>query len=471
MKESRRRRLIAGWVLVAALVLAAVGTIRQVVIHTTARGESASRLMAADQAQAALRIDVLADSVLNLRPELRDEDSLAEVIEDVGDEAGLIEDALVEVEIAPNLYTSISGAAAQAIEMAEGRDPGATPMAEVLALHHQLLTDAGRLLDSAKFVDPDLALARASFAGHFELTARSLAGEAVDGDEYERSSAAATAAAETLREDHDPQLFEPDVDLVWAGELDGTSFDHLSELLASVDSAIAVEITHAHPRPEPTAIWAWVAVTAGLAVLGAIAGAHAWHGRSSRERELRHHLRHDSLTGLLTRAQLAPAFADAHNDSEAPVGVLYMDLDGFKSVNDTYGHHIGDLLLMEVADRLRADVKPRDRALRLGGDEFAILVSDLSSPHEAVAIGQRLVHTMSQPFVLEEQLVEVGASVGVAVSSAPSDDIETLLRHADAALYAAKEAGRGRVVAAWSLHDRPDLAPAVSARQMGQVVI
>jgi diguanylate cyclase (GGDEF)-like protein len=128
--------------------------------------------------------------------------------------------------------------------------------------------------------------------------------------------------------------------------------------------------------------------------------------------------------------------------------VLYLDLDGFKQVNDTFGHGAGDELLRLASERITGCVRPEDLVARLGGDEFAVVCTDLTGTDEAEAIAGRLVEVMAQPFSIDEQLIQVGLSVGVALTDAgdPSsgESVGRLVEAADRALYDAKQAGKGR---------------------------
>ena len=154
---------------------------------------------------------------------------------------------------------------------------------------------------------------------------------------------------------------------------------------------------------------------------------------------------HDALTGLtnrvLFRARLNEALA--RGDGVAPIAVLFIDLDRFKAVNDTLGHPVGDELLRNVAQRLCECVRQTDLVARLGGDEFAIIQTDAPQPHAARALAERLVRVMAMPFDLAQHQVQVGTSVGVALSPGDGLNPDELLKRADLALYDAKAAGRG----------------------------
>jgi diguanylate cyclase (GGDEF)-like protein/PAS domain S-box-containing protein len=164
------------------------------------------------------------------------------------------------------------------------------------------------------------------------------------------------------------------------------------------------------------------------------------------EEELKYRAFHDSLTGLPNRSLFAQEAADALETARAvgrTAGVLFVDLDDFKIVNDTMGHGVGDELLVEVAARLAASVRQSDTAARLGGDEFALLIDDADGPDDVDAFAERIVAAFTEPFTLSEAKVLATATVGVA-TSADSGDVDGLLRHADLALYAAKAAGKRR---------------------------
>jgi diguanylate cyclase (GGDEF)-like protein len=159
--------------------------------------------------------------------------------------------------------------------------------------------------------------------------------------------------------------------------------------------------------------------------------------------QLRHQALHDPLTDLANRAlfydrlEHALARLDRHGGLLA---VLLLDLDGFKTVNDTLGHQVGDQLLALVAERLRGAVRPSDTIARLGGDEFVVLVEDASSPADAVAATQRLLGALAAPISVASREVQVRASVGIAIA-APGAQPADLVRDADVAMYQAKAEG------------------------------
>jgi diguanylate cyclase (GGDEF)-like protein len=164
------------------------------------------------------------------------------------------------------------------------------------------------------------------------------------------------------------------------------------------------------------------------------------------EQELKYRAFHDALTGLPNRVLFAREAAGALEAARAAgrtAGVLFVDLDDFKVVNDTMGHSVGDELLVAVAGRLAATGRESDTAARLGGDEFALLIDDAADPAAVDAFAERIVAAFAEPVALSEAKVAASVTVGVA-TSADSGDVDELLRHADLALYAAKSAGKRR---------------------------
>jgi diguanylate cyclase (GGDEF)-like protein len=151
----------------------------------------------------------------------------------------------------------------------------------------------------------------------------------------------------------------------------------------------------------------------------------------------------DSLTGLANRVQLRDHVRQALQEGQA-LALLCLDIDHFKSINDAFGHAVGDAVLVEVARRLRGGLRSVDLASRLGGDEFALVVQAAHSPEQLQAVADRLVRALGQPFEVNGHAVPLSASVGVAWAPAHGADLDELMANADLALYAAKEGGRGR---------------------------
>jgi diguanylate cyclase (GGDEF)-like protein len=154
----------------------------------------------------------------------------------------------------------------------------------------------------------------------------------------------------------------------------------------------------------------------------------------------------DQLTGLANRRLFHDQWQGALNRSVGPTALLYIDLDGFKPVNDTLGHEAGDAVLVAVADRIRQIVRTGDVVARLGGDEFAVILP-WTDDATARFVAQRIVEALGEPFPTPVRPVFIGASIGV-VTAVHGDDPDHELRRADAAMYAAKTAGRNRIHAA-----------------------
>jgi diguanylate cyclase (GGDEF)-like protein/PAS domain S-box-containing protein len=175
--------------------------------------------------------------------------------------------------------------------------------------------------------------------------------------------------------------------------------------------------------------------------------------RGRAERALAEQALHDSLTGLPNRALFLNRLNHALSRGDRQRGllaVLFLDLDGFKLVNDSLGHDVGDALLVAVAHRLRAVLRPGDTLARFGGDEFTILCDQLVEPEQALLVAQRLADALAEPIDLSGGgEVVVSTSIGVAFSGHPDDSADHLLRDADVAMYRAKEQGRAR----WEVFD------------------
>ncbi|HEV8045534.1 MAG TPA: PAS domain S-box protein, partial [Rubrobacter sp.] len=158
------------------------------------------------------------------------------------------------------------------------------------------------------------------------------------------------------------------------------------------------------------------------------------------EERLEHQVLHDPLTGLANRTLLMDRLEQALarlDRRDEPIAVLFADLDDFKLVNDSLGHEVGDLLLVEVAGRLKECVRPEDTVARLGGDEFVILLEGISDLSGARRVAERIVSSLEVPFCFEGHEVFMGASIGIAPAFEAPDETEDLLRNADLALYGA----------------------------------
>jgi len=220
--------------------------------------------------------------------------------------------------------------------------------------------------------------------------------------------------------------------------------DELAQVRVGGSSVARAELSVAPPDASPR----WLEVTAVPVALGD----HAYllthiddtTRRRLEEQRLVRLALHDGLTGLANRTLLHERLEAAVARSERsglPVGVIYLDLDGFKTVNDTFGHAAGDELLVAVADRLTRVLRAGDTAGRLGGDEFLVVAGDVVDDAALAEILRRVEAALATPLVVEQAEVLVGASCG-AVLSRPGESADTVVRRADAAMYAAKRARR-----------------------------
>jgi diguanylate cyclase (GGDEF)-like protein/PAS domain S-box-containing protein len=172
--------------------------------------------------------------------------------------------------------------------------------------------------------------------------------------------------------------------------------------------------------------------------------------RKAFEEQLSHQAFHDSVTNLANRALFRDRVEHALERQlreDRPLAVLFLDLDDFKTINDSLGHAAGDQLLYQVGERLKTCLRSADTAARLGGDEFAILLEDVGEGVEAAEVAERIMGTLDGSFTLEDKEVFVRASVGIVIGTSEAlqaTDAEDLLRNADVAMYMAKEQGKGR---------------------------
>ena len=154
----------------------------------------------------------------------------------------------------------------------------------------------------------------------------------------------------------------------------------------------------------------------------------------------------DPLTGLANRTSLGASLEQAVNRarrrSSSKIAVLYIDLDGFKQVNDVHGHDTGDALLVETAQRLRKHLRSSDLIARHGGDEFLVVLEDLQDLRPVEIVAKKLLAELGRPYALAGQELGVTASIGISVLPDDAVDARTLLKHADTAMYAAKQAGK-----------------------------
>jgi diguanylate cyclase (GGDEF)-like protein/PAS domain S-box-containing protein len=183
------------------------------------------------------------------------------------------------------------------------------------------------------------------------------------------------------------------------------------------------------------------------------------HDQRRAEQQLLHDALHDALTGLPNRTlfmdRLEQSLRRAHRRFAPLFGVLFLDLDRFKVINDSLGHTLGDLLLVEIARRLEAVLRPGDTIARWGGDEFTVLLEDVADAEDAAQIAERLQRELEQPFVLGSQEVFTSVSIGIALGASEYERPEEIVRDADTAMYRAKAQGNGQQqLFDKSMHDR-----------------
>ena len=186
--------------------------------------------------------------------------------------------------------------------------------------------------------------------------------------------------------------------------------------------------------------------------------------------QLNYAANHDALTGLPNRKlfyeRLHQAIAWAATN-ERQVGLLFLDLDGFKQVNDTLGHDMGDLLLRAVATRLTNCLRSSDTVARLGGDEFTVILPAIPSTQDAARVAEKLLATLAQAFVLQGHTVTVTTSIGISLYPLHGDDLEPLIKTADNAMYSAKQAGKNRYTVAPQVAEPAAVALAESGEGLG----
>ena len=250
-------------------------------------------------------------------------------------------------------------------------------------------------------------------------------------------------------------------------------------VLAGEDRSFSMEKRYV--RKDGSEIWVHLTVSMLRGHSGeplySIAQAQDITGRKRTEERLERHALHDALTGLPNRKhfvdRLRHALERTRRREGRKVAVLFMDLDGFKVLNDSLGHEAGDLLLTVVGQRLRRSLRPEDVLARFGGDEFVVLIEDVDAPEDAVRVAERITEDLGRPFTLEGRSLFASASIGIGMGNARTKSPEDLLRDADTAMYRAKEEQRPLSVFDPAMHKRAknrleienDLRRAVDAKE------
>lgn len=225
----------------------------------------------------------------------------------------------------------------------------------------------------------------------------------------------------------------------------------LAQRLAAHSPTLSPEIEKPYLRKDGSTLWVCEALGVVRRADGRpdflVAVAQDITARKNLEARLAHDARHDALTGLPNRLLFQDRFAQVLDSARRHgwhAGLLYLDLDGFKAVNDLHGHAAGDLLLRHVAQRLQDAVRTEDTVSRFGGDEFGIVLASVAQPQDCEQVAGKILQALAQPFDLDGTAVHVHASVGAALFPRHGGDIATLVAHADAAMYAAKNTGKNR---------------------------
>ena len=266
-------------------------------------------------------------------------------------------------------------------------------------------------------------------------------------------------------------------DIIYPEDLD-TDLDYLRKMLAGEIRSYQTEKRYIHREGHMV----WVLLSVSLVhdeegePLYFVSQIQDVSERKRMEERLQHQALHDNLTGLPNRHLFVDRLGQALERTRRRgnrVAVLFMDLNGFKVVNDSLGHEAGDLLLTVVAQRLGRCLRPEDTLARFGGDEFVVLVEDVDGPGAAVRVAERITEELRRPFVLEGRELYASASIGIAMGTARTKSPEDLLRDADTAMYRAKDGGGGFRVFDPAMYERAfrrlelenDLRRAIEARE------
>lgn len=225
----------------------------------------------------------------------------------------------------------------------------------------------------------------------------------------------------------------------------------LAQRIATHSPTLSPEIEKPYLRKDGSTLWVCEALGVVRRADGApdflVAVAQDITERKNLEARLSHDARHDALTGLPNRILFQDRFGQVIDSARRHgqlAGVLYLDLDGFKAVNDQHGHAVGDQLLCQVAQRLTGCMREEDTVSRFGGDEFGIVLAQAVRPQDCEQAARKILQALAQPFDLDGLTVQVTASVGAALFPTHGSDIAELVAHADAAMYAAKNAGKNQ---------------------------
>ena len=332
--------------------------------------------------------------------------------------------------------------------------------AAVVALVHVSLRrhEADRAAQDARIAEAqhEAALNQQRFTAAFTHAAIGMAIVKPNGCIQQVNQALGTLLGQTEHQ----LLGQPFISLLHTG--DGELFRRRTEDGGSeAGAAFSMELRCGHASGREI----WVSLHCGRFIdpandhSGLIYQLHDITSRREAEGELHHIAYHDNLTDLANRncfnERLGVAVERSRLDAAVRFAVMFLDLDRFKVVNDSLGHQAGNLLLREVAQRLAQSVRPSDLVARLGGDEFAVLLEQVGTPDDAMALAQRLLDALSAPLMINGTEVMPGASIGITFSDLGYRSADEVLRDADLAMYAAKADGRRRIALFdQSMHER-----------------
>ncbi len=400
----------------------------------------------------ARRLDELAITTLKINSAIREADEPAsEVIDDMEDEADGLSGRLGEGALRSDTEASVRAMLLATHDMVDSTDTSDPTYDGLRHLATELQDEAASILEDLPIDGADdIREARRLAVAHLLSISDHLATDEGAPDGTATATLTTLVSALTTAE---PLRTEEGDTFEWSAPdaADRAAFDSLSELIDALDRRLA-------PAGflETERSGSLVATSGVLTLIAAVAAAITIRRDRRRSAELLHAAGLDELTGLLNRTQLDAAYEAVRATDLHGTGVLFLDLDGFKDINDSLGHHAGDDVLGAIGSRLSALLGTRDRALRYGGDEFVLLLGDVHAAGDVTAVAARAAARVREPITIDGEKVAVDVSIGATFSLDPSAEVGSLIRDADAALYAAKRSGRGRTV--WASDSTPESA-------------
>lgn len=443
--------------IVACLAASLIATIAYAAAYMGSGDDAGSQLRASSATELAIRLDDVALDTIRLHRSLRDPDG--DVV--VTDTETVASDGNVRTSSAPELPTEVSDMLDLADDMASTQSTD-TGYAEIRDLAVELAGEATAVLSDAPINGADaVLLAREQAFGHlFDLADEVAIDGSSVGDLTDLTNVLALVEADQALTTLTGEPLDYSIPLT----ADSESVEAAVRLIGAIDGRLAA--LAAIPQPGPSADSLIALTVTSLAFIAAATA--VVRARRNDEQELAaaqvFEAGLDELTGLLSRSHLVAAFDQARPLGDAGTGVLFLDLDGFKLINDSFGHHAGDEVLKIVTARLLELLRRGDHAIRHGGDEFVLILPEVHDLGEVATVGERAVASISRPMLIDGETLQVGVSVGANLTRDPNADVEELIRDADAALYAAKRSGKSQVVLATG-----SLTPTSPSRATDQV--